>query len=168
MKIKLNYKEAQSLSNFQYEIFEEEKSVLEALYIARNAFGETQKIDFSFFCLGENWPFSIWDLPLVCENLPEIIRLCNSPINETCLLWFYEQGIDRKIKLTKMDSKIIKLENAAKEKWPSRLELEILEIDELKMEVQGFAKEIKNAINVIYPKLNELEMLKEWYKSILE
>ncbi|MGL4597456.1 MAG: hypothetical protein ACRCYO_08015 [Bacteroidia bacterium] len=67
-----------------------------------------------------------------------------------------------------MDSKIIKLENASEEKWISPLPSEIIEADELKKEIQRFVSEIKHAVSRVYPELNELEMLNEWYKSILD
>lgn len=168
MKFDLTYTELHRLENFEYEIYEEEKTFLEDIYIVRNAFGEAKGITFTLKCLGEDWNVMIWDLPLFIEHLQDIYSLCFKPINSKYLMWYYEQGIDRKILFTKTDETTVKIENVSGEKWVSPVSYEYMDIAELQKDILQFVHKIKAMVEIVYPELNSLEMLQKWYNSFEE
>jgi hypothetical protein len=165
MKFDLTYTKLNRLQDFEYEIYEEEKTLLEDIYIVRNAFGETKQITFTVKCLEEDWNVMIWDLPLFTEHLLDIHQLCSEEIGETYLLWYYEEGIDRKILFTKTDATTLKVENVSGEKWLSQVPYEYINIVELQKDILQFVNKIKAMVEIVYPKLNTLEMLQKWYQS---
>ncbi|MFY7813755.1 MAG: hypothetical protein ACOVRK_01070 [Chryseobacterium taeanense] len=165
MKFDLIYTELHRLQNFEYEIYEEEKTLLEDIYIVRNAFGETKEITFTLKCLEENWNIMIWDLPLFTEHLLDIYTLCLKPIDSEYIMWYHEQDIDRKILFTKIDATTLKVENVSGEKWISPVPYEYINIVELQKDIIQFVNKIKAMVEIVYPEINTLEMLQKWYQS---
>ena len=110
MKFDLRYGNLEKLENFEYEIHEVNRDNITS-YIdeMQSILLESGKVTFELTCLGEEWNVMIfYDFSLFTEHLLDIYQLCYKEINSSYLMWYVEQGIDREILFTKIDSETIK------------------------------------------------------------
>lgn len=169
MKFDLTYTQLHRLQNFEYEIYEEEKTFLEDICIVEDAFNETKEVKFTFSSLKENWNVLLfYDFSVFTIQLLDIYQLCNGNPRDEYLLDFYAQGTERKLLLTKTDETTVKIENVSGEKWVSPVPYEYMDIAELQKDILQFVHKIKAMVEIVYPELNSLEMLQKWYNSFEE
>jgi hypothetical protein len=167
MKFDLIYNSLKPLIGFECEIFEGDKDYLNA-YISKiqEVLEVSNNVQFNLECLGEDWKTMIfYDFSLFTEHLQDLNQLCYNRVGESYQMWYHEQGIDRKIQFTKVDSETIKIENVSGATWISPLQFENIKVEDLKNEIINFVNKIKEAVEIVYPELNNLEMLQQWYKS---
>ncbi|UUC47162.1 hypothetical protein [Flavobacterium cerinum] len=167
MKFDLIYKDLKKLNDFEYEIYEGDSDYLNAyIGVIQDALRASENVTFELNCLGEDWNVMVfYDFSLFTEHLLDIYQLCDKEKDASYAMWYYEDGIDRDILFTKVDHDTVKIENVSGEKWITPISAEYMTTSGLKAECVNFVQKIKEAISMLYPEINELEMIQEWYRK---
>jgi hypothetical protein len=164
MKFDLIIKEdLKKLEDFEFEIYEED-SLTEVLSVIENVIYDTEKIDFYFKSLDEEWNVTVFgDLSVFLEQLTDIMELIFEKTDKY-ILDFYKVGTDRKLLLSKVNSDI-KIENYSKETWNSPIEYDLINSKELTDNIILFVKKINTIVESVCPGVNRIKLIMEWYKK---
>ncbi|MET4084216.1 hypothetical protein ABIB40_004190 [Pedobacter sp. UYP30] len=76
-------------------------------------------------------------------------------------------GTDRKLLFSKSTNNI-KVQNYSKDKWNSSIDFELLDATELKNHIIKFVEKIKSIVEIACPRVNDIKLLKDWYKKFLQ
>ena len=164
MKFDLEYTDLSPLTDFEIDIYEGDLDYLNAyLRVIEDVLSETGKVTFVFDCLGENWNLYIWgDLSVFCEHLIGLYDFCTKETKEIFMLDFYEQGTERKLEFSTYEGYVLKISNKSKE-WEAPIDGELISKHVLANQIRVFVNKIKQAVDIAWPPLNELEMVQKWY-----
>jgi hypothetical protein len=164
MKFDLEYTELSPLTDFEIDIYEGDLDYLNAyLRVIEDALDATGNVTFVFDCLGENWNVYIWgDLCVFCEHLVGLYDFCTIETKEVFMLDFYEQGTERKLEFSTYEGYVLKISNKTKG-WEAPSDGELMSKHVLAKEIRIFVNKIKQAVAIVWPPLNKLEMIQQWY-----
>jgi hypothetical protein len=127
-------------------------------------FENTDNIRFivSGFC-NDPWPVDCRvDLPVIIEQLPDILRKMNED-DFNFILDFYEQGIEREINFKSNHDNVI-LECISRNNWVPKPNIIIMSKDEVKQMIDKFYKEFLSISKFVCDDLSENQMLRDCMK----
>jgi len=129
--------------------------------------GEIKGIEFQVNWAGEHWPVDIvTDLPVVLEQLPDLVYGLSHEKLMGGVLDFYEQGIQRLIEFT-CQGELVKLEcRSYSERWEPPLAICLMPRELVKARLQRIADTFISVVQRFAPGCVETKAFSDWAKRI--